>query len=48
MDGSRQDSFDLFLGRYRPDDKPVQKEDQRSLRIRVVSFPSTFIIQVLN
>lgn len=39
MDGFRQDSFDLFLGRYRLGQKPlVINEDNRSLRIRVVSI----------
>ncbi|ORE02789.1 hypothetical protein BCV72DRAFT_43735 [Rhizopus microsporus var. microsporus] len=47
MDGSRQDSFDLFLGRYRPDGKPVQKEDQRSLRIRVVPYIMLFALFML-
>jgi hypothetical protein len=39
MDGFRQDSFDLFLGRYSLGHKPlVINEDNRSLRIRVVSI----------
>ncbi|KAG1141427.1 hypothetical protein G6F37_005868 [Rhizopus arrhizus] len=48
MDGFRQDSFDLFLGRYSVGHKPlVINEDNRSLRIRVVPYIMFFALFML-
>lgn len=47
MDGFRQDSFDLFLGRYRLGKEALPTEDDRSLRIRVVPYIMFFAFFML-
>ncbi|GAA5806732.1 hypothetical protein MFLAVUS_000080 [Mucor flavus] len=52
LDGTRQDSFDLFLGRYKPENDAAAKihnifEDYKPLRVRVVPYILIFSLFML-